>query len=264
MMHKISNGTIRALILDMDGVLWKGEHPIGNLPEIFEFIDQLGLRVILATNNAIHSIKQYINKLSKFGVLLDEWQIINSSQATVHYLLNKYPERGPVYIVGENGLHITLEEQGFYHSTNNALAVVAGLDRTITYEKLKTAALLIRSGAEFIGTNPDKTYPLPEGLAPGAGSILASLEAATDEKPTTIGKPAPYMYLTALERLGTNPEETLVVGDRLETDIAGAQALGCMSGLVLSGVTDLAMAKSWEPAPDIIAKDLESLLNVRT
>ena len=262
-MNNFSDSPIRALILDMDGVLWKGEHQIGKLPDIFKNIDLLRLKAILATNNAMLSVKQYLDKLSRFGVKLDEWQIINSSQATAHYLSNKYPERGPVYIIGENGLHTTLEERGFFHSNNNALAVVAGLDRTLSYEKLKTATFLIRNGAEFIGTNPDRTYPLPEGLAQGAGSILAALEAATDVKPTTIGKPAPYMYLTALERLGTKPGETLVIGDRLETDIAGAQAIGCKSGLVLSGVTDLEMANLWKPKPDIIAKDLESLLNER-
>lgn len=262
-MKKIKISPIRALILDMDGVLWRGDLPLGDLPTIFREINQQGFKVVLATNNAILSVEQYQQKIERFGVKLDEWQIINSSQATARYLSKKYPHGGPIFIIGEEGLYTTLEREGYYHSEKNAKAVVAGLDRTITYEKLKLATILIRNGSEFIGTNPDKTYPMPEGLVPGAGSILAALEAATEIPPRIIGKPAPEMYYAALERLGTTPEETLVVGDRLETDIAGAQATGCLSGLVLSGVTDLEMAKNWNPPPNFIFKDLESLLSAQ-
>jgi 4-nitrophenyl phosphatase len=140
--------------------------------------------------------------------------------------------------------------------------VVAGLDRTLTYDKLTQAALLIREGSLFIGTNPDRTYPMPGGrLVPGAGAVLAALEAATDVAPVIIGKPAPEMYQVAMERLGTLAGETLVVGDRLETDIAGAQALGCQTALVLSGVTTQAAALAWEPAPDWIEANLTELLD---
>ncbi len=107
----------------------------------------------------------------------------------------------------------------------------------MTYQKLSRATLHIRAGAPFYGTNPDKTFPTPQGLVPGAGSILAAIEAATDVKPIIIGKPQPAMMYMALEKLGTLPEETLVVGDRLETDIAAGQAAGCKTALVLSGVS---------------------------
>ena len=112
----------------------------------------------------------------------------------------------------------------------------------------------------FIGTNPDRTFPTPEGQVPGAGSILATIEAATDIEPLVIGKPNPAMYQFALERMGMTAEETLVVGDRLETDIAGAQNLGSPCAVVLSGVCDEATAWEWDPAPDMIAEDLTQVI----
>lgn len=253
---------VKALILDMDGVLWIGDQPLGDLPAIFNTIKNRGLKVVLATNNATRSVDQYLQKLSGYGVKLDSWQVINSAVATAHYLHQRYPRGGPVFVVGENGLQQTLQERGFYHAetSNEVLAVVASMDRTLSYDKLSKATLLIRAGAEFIGTNPDRTFPDTRGIVPGAGSILALLEAASEVKPTIIGKPAPEMYRNALQRLRTPPQETLVVGDRLETDIAGAQTLGCRSALVLSGVTSELDAHRWEPAPDIIASDLTGLL----
>ena len=107
----------------------------------------------------------------------------------------------------------------------------------MSYDKLAKAALLIRAGKPFIGTNPDLTFPTPHGLVPGAGATLAFLEAATSVRPVMIGKPEPYLYHFSIERLGTAPEETLAVGDRLETDILGGQRTGCPTVLVLSGVT---------------------------
>ena len=205
-------------------------------------------------------IAQFVEKLASFGVRVEPWQIINSAQATAHYLSQQYPEGGPVYIVGEPGLAAILAEQGFTHSVENPLAVVAALDRGINYEKLRQATLLIRDGVPFIGTNPDRTFPTPEGQVPGAGAILATIESATDVAPLVIGKPNPAMYEFALERMGVTPEETLVVGDRLETDIAGAQNLGAPCALVLSGVTDEARAWEWEPSPDLIVDNLASVL----
>jgi 4-nitrophenyl phosphatase len=244
----------------MDGVVWRGPDPIGDLPTIMDEISQLGWKFILATNNSTRTPSQYLEKLRRFGVSLESWQVINSSQATAHYLSQEYPEGGAVYVVGEEGLENTLTEKGFYHDSSRAAAVVVGMDRTLTYEKLRLATLLIRTGAKFIGTNPDRTFPTPEGLIPGAGAILAALQAATDVQPIVIGKPQPEMYRIALERLGTNPEETLVVGDRLETDIAGAQNLGCPTGLVLSGVTSRKALQEWSLAPDFLAEDLEDLV----
>jgi 4-nitrophenyl phosphatase len=264
--------TLKALILDMDGVLWRGEQPIGDLPEVFSKIAAMDLRVTLATNNATLSTRQYLNKLTGLGVHLQPEQIVNSSQAAAHYLARRYPRGGAVYVVGEAGLVDTLAEQGFLSVESDGkpnpagerqiLAVVVGLDRELDYHKLTAAARLVRAGATFIGTNPDRTFPAPDGLVPGAGAILAAIEAAADIPPVIVGKPSPEMYTVALQRMGIKPGDALVVGDRLETDIIGGQQLGCPTALVLSGVTTVEAAGRWQPAPDWIAPDLTTLLSL--
>lgn len=255
-----NRNNISALILDMDGVIWRGDQSIGNLPEIFHRIKEMGLQVSLVTNNATLTIDQYLAKLLGFGAQLSASQIINSPIAAKQYLSKKYPLGGAVYIIGESGLIQALDEAGFHQSEKDVLAVVVGMDRELTYEKMCRATLLIRKGAEFVGTNADRTFPTPEGLVPGVGSILKALETATDSSPHVVGKPAHDLYLYAMERMGVKVTETLVVGDRLETDIQGAQELGCRTALVLSGVTDLENAMKWKPTPDFIAADLMTLL----
>ena len=252
---------IQGLILDMDGVIWRDREPIGNLPVIFKEIGRRGLRVTLATNNATQTPEKFLEKLAGFGVQLEPWQFVTSAQATAEFLAHKHPAGGPVYIIGEQGLVDSLSKYGFFQDDTAPLAVIAGMDRQLTYKKLAQAGLLIRSGVFFIGTNPDRTLPTPEGLIPGAGSILAALEAATDVRPHLIGKPAPEMYRVALQRLGTLPEETLVVGDRVETDIAGAQELGCRTALVLTGATSRDAAVLWQPKPDFICEDLAQVIH---
>jgi 4-nitrophenyl phosphatase len=252
---------IQGLIIDMDGVLWTENTPIGNLQMIFQTIAKKGLKVTLATNNATLSIPEYLNKLSRFGVVLQEKQIVNSPQAVVRFLSNLFPNGGPVFIIGENGLIETLARHGFWHSDGKkVVAVVVGLDRRLTYGKLSRATLLIRSGVTFIGTNADNTLPVTDGLIPGVGAILAALTTASDIKPIIVGKPEPDLFLLAMQRMETTPEKTMVIGDRLETDILGGQKLGCYTGLVLSGVTSLEAAKLWHPSPNIISPNLADLL----
>ena len=251
---------IKAVILDMDGVLWRDDQPIGNLPAIFNTILGFGWKSTLATNNASRSIEQYLQKLEGFGVTLLPDQIITSAEATAHYLHRLYPNGGKVYVVGGAGLERTLENRGFEIGDVDVVAVVVSFDRRLTYEKLQRATLLVRAGAPLIGTNPDRSFPTLDGLIPGAGAILAAVVTASDATPVIIGKPEPGMYLVAMERMGASPDNTLVIGDRLETDIAGAQKLGCMTALMLSGVTSEQTARGWSPPPDWIAADLTDLL----
>lgn len=253
---------IKALILDMDGVIWRESSPIGNLAAVFEHIDRLGLKFILATNNATRTPQQYVEKLAGFGATIESEKIINSAMAVAHLLHKKHPNGGPVYIFGEPGLTQALEEVGFYHSEENCLAVIASMDRKITFEKMRRATLLVRSGVPFYGTNPDRTFPTPEGLIPGAGAILGALEISTDVTPIIAGKPNPTLYEFALERLGTAPVETLAVGDRLETDILGGQRLGCPTALVLSGIATREEAVLYIPAVDFIVPELADLLDL--
>jgi 4-nitrophenyl phosphatase len=258
----LTRQSIQGLILDMDGVLWRDQQPIGDLHTLFGKINAFGWKTTFATNNATRNIQQYIDGLHSFGVSAETWQVITSATAVTEYLLKKFPAGGGVYIVGEQGVIDACAEHGFYQSEDGVVAVIVGFDRKLTYDKLKTATLLIRSGVPFIGTNPDLTFPTPEGLIPGAGSILAAVTAATGVTPVNVGKPEPVMYQIALERLNIKPEQTLVIGDRLETDIACGQALDCRTALVLSGVSNINQAASWSPPPDIIAADLETVIKL--
>ncbi len=256
---------ILGLIIDMDGVLWKDETPIGNLASIFRRIQERGLKVALATNNATRTPDEYLVKLQTHGVSLEAWQIVTSAAATAHALSQRFPGGGTVFVVGENGVITALHEHGFIpisdpENETQPLAVVAGFDRSLTYKKLARATLHIRAGTPFYGTNPDKTFPTPDGLVPGAGSILACLEAATSVEPIVVGKPEPFMLELAAQRMGLTRQEVLVVGDRLETDIAGGQKFQARTGLVLSGVSTLEQAKAWSPEPDLIAENLAQLI----
>lgn len=253
------------VILDMDGVLWKENQPLVDLPAVFKRIDELGWQVMGMTNNSTRTPDHYLSRLKTFGVELEKWQVINSSETTAQYLQEKHPDGGLVYVVGEEGLYSALEKRGFSpydgeQTDESPLAVVAGMDRKLTYTKIEVAARFIRDGAPFIGTNPDQTYPTPQGLAPGAGVVLAAIEAASGQSPVIMGKPHRRMYQTTLERMGCRAEDVLVVGDRLETDILGAQNAGCKSALVLSGVTSEEEVEQWGQAPDLVARDVYQLL----
>jgi 4-nitrophenyl phosphatase len=257
----MAKNTIKALILDMDGVIWRDKHPIGDLPKTFNKIESRGIKYVFATNNSTNTVEKYVELLNQNGIKVHAEQIFTSATATAKYLLKLHPDGGKIYVVGMNGLEKTLQNYGFEVSSDDPLAVVAGMDQNLTYEKLKTATLLIRSGVPFIGTNPDKTFPSPEGLVPGAGSMLAAIQAATDIQPEIIGKPKATMFLQAIETLGKKPENVLVVGDRLETDIAGGQAANCKCGLVLTGVSNKAMGDAWRPQIDYIAETLDTLID---
>lgn len=261
-MFKNLKPAVKALILDMDGVLWRGNQPIGDLQRIFERINDLGLKVICATNNSTSTPAQFAEKITSMGGSLPAKSILNSAVASAIYLKESHPQGGPVFLVGETGLKSAMEENGFRHSDQNPLAVVAGMDRKFTYEKMARAAHWIRSGVPFIGTNSDKTFPLPNGLAPGAGSILAAIEAASGVEPLIIGKPSPFLYQVAMHIIGVEPQETLAVGDRLETDILGGQRAGMRTALVLSGVTTPEQLAAWPNPPDLTAADLTELLGL--
>jgi HAD superfamily hydrolase (TIGR01457 family) len=257
---------IKALILDMDGVVWRADTPIGNLAEIFARIESRGLKYVFATNNGTKTPEQYVERLAEYGVKVEPSQVVTSALG-VAYMLSasrKYPKGTKVFMIGEDGVRVALEEKGFAILTvkeaRAAEVVVMGIDRGITFDKMCEATLLVRSGIPFYATNSDKTFPIPRGEIPGAGAWLSVVTTATEVEPIIAGKPFPYMMELSLEILGTKKEETLVVGDRLETDIAAGQAVGCPTALVLSGVSTKAEAENWKPQIDMLAVDLSSLI----
>jgi len=254
---------IKGLIIDMDGVLWRDTQPLGDLLAIFDRIRQQGLGFILATNNATRTVDEYLTKLAGFGVNLEDWQVINAAQAVGIYLQEKHPDGASVYVVGQPSLKNTLELYGLTvvneHSVE-AQIVVASMDYELSYAKLKHASLLIQSGCEFIGTNPDKTLPTPEGFIPGSGTVIGALEIASGRQAKIIGKPEPLLYQMAQKRLGLTPEDTLAIGDRLETDIAGAQTAGIHTALVLTGASSMQQAEKFKPKPEIISHNITELI----
>ncbi len=255
---------ITALILDMDGVLWKGDSPIGDLPAIFERIAERGLKVAFATNNGTRSQQQYVERMAGYGVTIQPEQVITSSLCAAHLLAQQFPQGGPLFAIGEQGLMEALREKSFellsVDDAPRAQAVVMGIDRQINFEKMREATLLVRAGKPFYATNPDKTFPTPRGEIPGAGAWISVITTASEITPIFAGKPYPYIIELALKQLGLPKEHALVVGDRLDTDIAAGQAIGCPCALVLSGVSTLAQGQAWHPQIDVIAENLEMLV----
>lgn len=255
---------IKALILDMDGVLWKADTPIGDLPSVFKRIRQRGLKFVFATNNGTKTPEEYQKKLASLGVDVDASQVITSALGLAFLLARIYPPTTKIFMIGGNGVRAALEEKGFevmpLERASDAQVVVQGIDRGINFEKVAEATLLVRNGVPFYTTNTDRTFPTPRGEIPGSGAWLSVVTTATGVEPISAGKPFPYLMELSLERLGTRKEETLVVGDRLETDIAAGQAVGCPTALVLSGVSTKEEAEKWEKKIDIIADDLSALV----
>lgn len=255
---------IKALILDMDGVIWKADASIGDLKSIFASIEARGLKYVFATNNSTRTPGEYIKALAAFGVNVPASQVITSSSSAANLLSQKFSKGGPVFAIGESGLQEALRSKNFellsVDEAPKAQAVVIGIDRLVNFEKMREATLLVRRGIPFYATNPDKTFPTPRGEIPGAGAWASVITTATNVEPIYAGKPFPFMMELSLERLGTRVEETLVVGDRLETDIAAGQAVGCPCALVLSGVSIREQAEMWRPKIDIISQDLQSLI----
>jgi len=255
---------IKALILDMDGVIWKADAPIGDLPSTFKRIRERGLKFVFATNNGTKTPEEYQQKLAELGVDIDASQVVTSAMGIAFMLAQKYPRGTKIFMIGEDGIRVALEEKGFeilsVENAPQAQAFVMGIDRSINFQKVAEATLLVRAGIPFYTTNTDKTFPTPRGEIPGSGAWVSVIKTATNVEPIIAGKPFPFLMELSLEKLGTRKEETLVVGDRLETDIAAGQSVGCPTALVLSGVSTKAQAEEWTPKMDVIADSLADLV----
>jgi 4-nitrophenyl phosphatase len=260
---------VRALIIDMDGVLWHGTTALPGLADFFQALRRLNLRFILATNNASLTQDQYITKLANMGVTVTHNEILTSGMATALYLAERHdPASTRVFVVGEQGATEPLIKQGFIltglyeinqhgdASQKGADIVVCGKDHTLTWDKLATATLNIRAGAQFVATNADTTLPTEHGVTHGNGAILAALQVATDVAPICVGKPEPIMYQQAMKILGSSPDETIAIGDRLETDILGAVRADIRSIMVLTGISSAEDLKTSGYQPTWVMADI--------
>jgi 4-nitrophenyl phosphatase len=249
---------INHLIIDMDGVLYLGDQPMPRLREFITFLRERPIPFILATNNSTRTPQEYADKLARMGVSVSPEEILVSGQATARYLAREYPRGTRVHVFGMPPLKQAIIDEGFILADEDVELVVASMDRQVTYEKLKRATLLIRSGARFIATNLDPTNPSEEGLIPGTGTMIAALEAASGTKATAIGKPEPIMYQLAMDQMGARPETTAVIGDRADTDILGGKRAGLITLCVLSGSSDRREAEAYKA--DLIFDDIADLL----
>lgn len=260
----ILDNSIQGLILDMDGVLYTDTSPIGDLPAIFNRIADRGMKVVMATNNSTRSVDMHLDRFAKYGVHLESWQVVTSSDAVAELLKSSLPFGSPIFVIGESGLTETLKAANFellsVQNAHKGAAVVFGIDRDINFEKVVEATLLVRSGIPFYATNPDLTFPTPRGQIPGNGSWYRVIESATNVTPVIAGKPHPYIMELALKRLGLDKEKVVVVGDRIETDIMGGQVIGCKTALVLSGISTKQQGEAWLPPISYISQDLTTLV----
>ncbi len=255
----------KTILLDGDGVLWRSNQPIPGIKPFFDLLNDLGVRWALLTNNNTRTAQDYIDKLENFGILADPSSVFTSSTVTADYLLENYGKDAVLHVVGMDGLTRTLKDAGFQFTTgeeipeNSVTAVVAGMDREINLQKITIAMRLIMDGADFIATNTDGSFPTPDGINPGTGTVIGALQFASGTEPYVVGKPQPAIFQTALKVLGSKIENTLMVGDRLNTDILGANKLGIQTAAVLTGVTSRDEINQSVIKPDFIFEDIRSL-----
>ncbi len=255
---------IRAVLFDMDGVVYVGKRPLPGAQAMFDYLDASGRSWLCITNNASMTPQQFAAKLAAMDIHVAPERILSSAEATAHWLAERVADgwpQGKVFVMGMDGLRLALQAKGF-ELTSNPLAAtyaVAGANFNLTFEDLVETTIAIRNGARYIGTNGDLTFPTERGQIPGTGSVLALLSAASDVQPFVIGKPNPPMFEIAMRRLGVSAAEVMMVGDRYDTDIAGAIALGMKSVGILTGIDTREHFAAQEPPPHLIAEDLPQL-----
>jgi len=249
----------RGFIFDLDGVVYVGRTPVKGAAETLAYLRKRGRKLRFVTNKSDESRKEYVKKLREMGVECREEEVIPSSYGTAVYLKEKYG-KGRCFVVGGNGVVEELREHGFEVVREEKVDfVVVGIDEGFNYEKLKTAMRAVRNGARFIATNPDCTKPSEDGLVPGAGAMIAALEACSGVKPEIIiGKPNSILFEIAVEGMGLGREEVAVVGDRVDTDVVGGKRFGLFTILVHSGAVDLENL-SEESKPDMVVSSINEL-----
>lgn len=243
---------VRTIVCDLDGVLYVDSEPVPGAGEALERLQSDGYDLLFVTNNATRTPAMVVaNIAQRTGFVTTADRVVTSPQAVAHYL--KANHLDDCFVIGEDGLRETLRYSGLrlVEDWREAKTVVTGLDRSVTYRRFADATLAIRHGAEFICTNLDPTYPTPAGLQPGGGAIAALVEVAAGVTPVSCGKPAAPIRDLIASRLA--PGQVVVVGDRMDTDIAMATAQGWFGALVLSGSTDASSAPA--PTPRMLVLD---------
>jgi glycerol-1-phosphatase len=248
-----------AILFDLDGVLYRGDEAIPGAADTVRDLRARNKGLAFVTNNSSRTPEQVGEKLAGLGIEADPVEIVTSAVATAVLLAKRGVRRA--FVIGEAGIRQALRHKGIEvldGSPDEVDVVVIGWDRSVDYEKLKAASLLVQRGAGLVATNPDASYPAPDGLWPGAGAILASVTTTTGATPEIVGKPNAPLFELARERAGGGA--AISVGDRLDTDVAGASRLGWDSLLVFTGVTHPANLVRAEDLPTYVGGDLSALV----
>lgn len=244
-------------LIDLDGTIYLGKEVIPAGKRFIERLQDLNIPFLFVTNNTTKTPTAVAKRLDEeFNIRVSAKTIYTASLATIDYM--KEQGKGKrVYVIGESGLVDLILSAGFVWDEEAPDYVVVGLDTEITYEKLAVAALCIRNGAMFIGTNPDKSIPTERGLLPGAGSFISLIQTASQTDPVMIGKPNAIIMNEALKVMGLNKEAVLMVGDNYETDIQSGLQNGIDSLLVLSGFTAKSVVPYLPEKPTYIVDSLD-------
>jgi NagD protein len=233
---RLVRGTAQCWLTDMDGVLVREEHALPGAADFLQRLIDKERRFLVLTNNSIYTPRDLAARLARTGLDVPESAIWTSALATASFLDDQLPG-GSAYVIGEAGLTTALHEAGYTLTDTDPDFVVLGETRTYSFEAITKAVRLIGSGARFIATNPDVTGPSAEGPLPATGSVAAMITKATGRDPYFVGKPNPMMFRSALNRIEAHSESTVMVGDRMDTDVVAGIEAGLETILVLTGST---------------------------
>ena len=220
----------------MDGVLVHEDHALPGAAEFLERLVERERRFLVLTNNSIYTPRDLSARLARAGLQVPEQFIWTSALATAAFLADQVPH-GSAYVIGEAGMTTALHEVGYVLTDTDPDYVVLGETRTYSFEAITQAIRLVHAGARFIATNPDVTGPSPDGPLPATGSVAALITKATGAEPYFVGKPNPMMFRSAMNRIEAHSESTIMVGDRMDTDIVAGIEAGLDTILVLTGST---------------------------
>lgn len=248
----------KGLLLDMDGVIYRGSKLIPGADRFVNLLIQRDIPFLFLTNNSQRTRRDMAKRLERMGMAVSESHVYTCALATASFLADQNPQ-GTAYVIGEGGLLNALHTNGYSIVDHSPDYVVVGEGRTITLEVLENAVQMILDGAKLIATNLDPNCPTVTGTRPGAGATVAYLEAATGAKALGVGKPSPIMMRAARKQLGLSSAQTVMVGDTMETDILGGVQMGYQTVLVLSGGTAADGFQQFAYRPDIVVNSVADL-----
>ena len=255
----------KLFLFDQDGTLYLGNRLYDFTIPMLEKIKATGRRYMFMTNNSSKSVEDYIKKLEKMGIKATREDFITSSQATAYYLKKHHPGK-TLYVCGTRSLIRELEMEGFATTTDldKVECVVMGFDTELTFQKLEDVSrlLLTRPELPYIATNPDWVCPTEFGSVPDCGSVSDMLYNVSGKRPLFIGKPSPLMPQLAMERWNAAPEETVVIGDRIYTDIKSGLNAGALTALVMSGETTPEILEASADKPHLVLRDCSEIIPI--